>query len=169
MLTDKLGFSWISSSFRRDRVARATYWPGSAATGYAKLGEEVPRLNGLVGRSHQILQFFPELPQLFQTLGSGFDHFCLSLKHLAAADLGEHTHDFPDLPAGCTQHLQAVGAGHKQRNAVIAHDTYTFWKAIKGLKFEPCHVDLLELVGSVRHVNPTGDMSGELDELFTSI
>src|SRR5580698_1579720 len=66
MLTDKLGFSWISSSFRRDRVARATYWPGSAATGYAKLGEEVPQLNGLVGRSHQILKFFPELPQFFQ-------------------------------------------------------------------------------------------------------
>ena len=79
------------------------------------------------------------------SLGSGFHHLRLGLKHLPPTDFGQHAHDFSDLPAGSAQHLQAVGSRHQQGDAVVPHNADAFWKPIEGLEFESCQVDLLEL------------------------
>jgi hypothetical protein len=75
-------------------------------------------------RPEQSLQVFPETPQGFQFLWSGFDNLLFELKDPAASAFDQNADRFPHLPAGRAQHLQSIRRGYQERDAVVPHDPH---------------------------------------------
>ena len=98
---------------------------------------------------HEFLQVCPELAQRFQPLRRGLHSFRFCPKHLPPCLLHQHAHHFPHAPSGRANHSEPGRRGFQQRDALAAHDSYSFGKAIECLEFKSGEVDALELFGRI--------------------
>jgi len=102
-------------------------------------------------RTQDSVEVFAEAPEGFELLGRAFDGLRFGLKDLAPIALDEDTHNFTHSPTGSSDDFEALRSGAEQRNAAIPQHSYTRWKALEGLQFEPGEIELLKLLRGVGH------------------
>ena len=102
-------------------------------------------------RTQHSVEVFAEAPEGFELLGRGFDGLGFGLKDLASIARDEDTHNFTPSPAGSSDDFEALRSGAEQSDAAIPQHSYTGWKALEGLQFEPGKIELLKLLRGVGH------------------
>ena len=102
-------------------------------------------------RIQDSVEIFAEAPEGLELLRRGFDGLGFGLKDLASIALDEDTHNFTHTPAGSSDDFQALRSGAEQSDAAISQHSYTGWKALEGLQFEPGEVELLKLLRRIGH------------------